>query len=89
VRPALIVSDDQMNTGPADLVIVLPVTCTRRGIPAHVPVAVGEAGLTKPSVIMTDQVRTVSKQRLGKRWGRVDRATMGYVENCLRRILAL
>jgi mRNA interferase MazF len=88
-RPALIVSDDALNSSPADLVIVTPVTGTRRGIPAHVPVDPPEGGLAKPSVILGDQVRTVSKHRLVRRLGAVTPATMGLVEECLRFVLAL
>ena len=35
-RPALIVSDDLFNRGPAGLVIVAPITSTIRAIPSHV-----------------------------------------------------
>ncbi len=59
-RPALIVSDDALNAGPRGLVIVLPVTGTDRGLPTHIPVVPPEGGLTKPSVIMAEQLRAVS-----------------------------
>ena len=38
-RPALIVSDNALNSGPRGLVVVIPVTGTFRGLPTHVPVA--------------------------------------------------
>jgi len=37
-RPALIVSVDIFNEGPADLVVVIPVTRTERKVRWHVPV---------------------------------------------------
>ena len=88
-RPVLIVSDDHLNRSAAGIVIALPITGTDRGIAAHVPIRPGEAGLTKPSVIMTDQVRTLSRRRPARRLGPVSPATMARVEDCLRVVLGL
>jgi mRNA interferase MazF len=88
-RPALIVSDDLLNRSPAGLIIVAPITGTDRGIPAHVRVAAHEGGLTKASVIMADQIRTISLQRLGRRLGTIAPATMAEVEHRLRLVLGL
>ncbi len=38
-RPALVISVAAFNQGPADLVVVLPVTSVAKGTPFHVPVA--------------------------------------------------
>jgi len=88
-RPVLVVSADPFNRSPAALAIVLPITGTDRGIPAHVKVAPGEGGLAKTSLIMVDQVRTISQQRLGRRLGGVSPATMARVEDRLRLVLGL
>jgi mRNA interferase MazF len=88
-RPALVVSDDALNSGPRELVIVIPVTGTARGLPSHVAVTPPEGGLTKPSVIMIEQVRSISKDRLGRRYGRVTSATMNQVDRLLRIVLCL
>ncbi len=88
-RPALIVSDNALNSGPRGLVVVIPVTGTARGLPSHVSVAPPEGGLTKPSVIMTEQVRSVSKDRLGRRYGMVTHLTMNQVDQILRIVLGL
>jgi mRNA interferase MazF len=88
-RPALVVSDNALNRGPRGLVVVIPVTGTVRGLPTHVPVTPPEGGLTKPSVIMTEQVRSVSKDRLGTRYGMVTQATMDQVDRVLRIVLGL
>jgi mRNA interferase MazF len=88
-RPALVVSDNALNLSPAGLVIVAPITGTDRGIVAHVKVPSGEGGLAKPSLIMTDQVRTISRQRLGRPLGKVTLATMHQVEERLRIVLRL
>lgn len=88
-RPALIVSDNALNGGPRGLVVVIPLTGAVRGLPSHVLVTPPEGGLTKPSVIMTEQVRSVSKDRLGRRLGSVTRETMDQVDHLLRIVLGL
>ena len=92
-RPVLIVSDDGFNSGLSGLIMVVPLTSKTqksKNIPAHVPGNPPEAGLKTPSVILCDQVRTISKNRLGKNaWGAVSPATMADVEAALRNLLAL
>lgn len=86
-RPALIVSADAMNNGASELVIVCPITGTNRRIPTHVPVDPPEAGLTKPSVVLAEQIRTVSTARLGRRYGEVSPVTMAQVDRILGFVL--
>ena len=88
-RPALIVSDDAMNASQRGLVVVIPVTGTDRGLPSHVPVNPPDGGLSKFSVIMTEQIRSVSKVRLGRRHGKVTQEIMDQVEQTLRLVLGL
>lgn len=89
IRPVLIVSNDQFNAGPAGLVTVVPITGTFRGIPLHIRIDPPEGGLTKPSVILCDQVRTISVKRLQKDLGMVTLATMAEVEDRIRILLSL
>ena len=68
-RPVLVVSDDAFNAGLAGLVMVVPLTskvAKSKNIPAHIPVVPPEGGLTTPSVILCDQLGTISEDRLGK-----------------------
>jgi mRNA interferase MazF len=89
VRPALIVSANVMNQSPAGLLFVAPITGTDRGIMAHVRIPAQEAGLTKASVILTDQVRSISLKRLGRKLGRISSATMAEAEQRLALLLGL
>jgi mRNA interferase MazF len=50
-RPALVVSVDKFNHGPADLVVVLPVTSKDKNQPIHVPVKPPEGGLSMLSFV--------------------------------------
>jgi mRNA interferase MazF len=92
-RPVLVVSDDAFNAGPAGLVMTVPLTskvAKSKNIPAHIRVDPPEAGLKSPSVILCDQLRTISKDRLGKEpWGPVSAATLVEVEEALGVLLGL
>ena len=51
--------------------MVVPRTKTKRGIPTHVLVPAGEAGLTVDSYIKCEELRSVSKDRLVRQLGNV------------------
>ncbi len=89
VRPALIVSVDAFNHGPAGLALVVPLTTRERGIPLHVPVDPPEGGVRQRSLIKCEDVRSVSRERLTHRWGSVSGSTMTAVEERLRILLEL
>jgi len=88
-RPVLVVSVDPFNQSRADLVVVVPITSTLRGIPFHVVVQPPEGGLTGASALLCDAVRSISKDRLLTRWGSVLPATMATVEDRLRVLMGL
>lgn len=88
-RPALVVSVDIFNHGPAGLVVVLPVTSVDKGIPLHVPVNPPEGGLAQRSFIKIEDVRSVSTERLRDLQGSVSASTMSLVEQRLRVLLQL
>jgi mRNA interferase MazF len=88
-RLALVVSDDLFNQSHAELVVVLPITSKNKGIRSHVAVTPPEGGLTLPSYVKCEDVRSVSLQRLGRRLGKVTPLTLSQVETRLRIILRL
>jgi len=89
-RPVLIVSTNRFNQGPADLVLIVPLTRTARHIPFRVQVDPPEGGLTDRSYILCDAVRSVAKERLrGHAWGAVSAQTLAQVEDYLRVLLEL
>ncbi len=89
MRPALILSVDKFNHGPADLVIVVPITKTERRIPTHVLVPAGEAGLTFDSYIKCEDLRSISKDRLVRRMGEVSYPRIESVQKYVRVLLGL
>lgn len=62
-RPVLIVASAGYLDAVTTLVIVLPITTIDREWPNHVRVE-GPSGLDRPSWVMTEQPRTLSRDRL-------------------------
>ena len=67
----MVISVDRFNHGPADLVVVLPVTSKDKKQPIHVAVRPPEGGLHVLSFIKCEDVRSVSKERLKKYHGTI------------------
>jgi mRNA interferase MazF len=88
-RPALVLSVDIFNAGPAGLIIVLPLTTKTKGIRSHVPIHPPEGGLRKTSFIKCEDIRSVSLERLSKRLGAVTPATLEAVAYRIRLLLGL
>jgi mRNA interferase MazF len=80
---------DFFNAGPADLVVILPLTSTQRDIPLHVKVSKGDGGTRNDSAILCEAIRSVSKDRLISRWGMLPHEVMAEVEDRLRILLDL
>jgi mRNA interferase MazF len=88
-RPALVLSVDKFNHGPADLLIILPITSKNKGQPLHVRVMPPEGGLKLPSFIKCDDIRSISKLRLKRFHGKVSEQTMAEVEKRIKILLNL
>jgi len=69
-RPCLITSPDEMNHHIAT-VIVAPMTTKGRSYPTRIPVRFQR----KTGEVVLDQIRTVDKNRLIKRLGKINEAT--------------
>ena len=70
IRPVLVVQNDVGNRY-SPTVIVLAVTgqINKTRLPTHVPVAAGNTGLAKDSVVLAEQIRTLDKRRLREKIG--------------------
>jgi mRNA interferase MazF len=84
-RPALVVAGTAYLATIDTLAIVVPITSVERGWPNHVPVS--GSTLDQPSWAMTEQVRTVSRERIVGRAGRADHATLAAVREWVRDFL--
>lgn len=88
-RPVLVVASDQFLQQADTLAIVLPVTTVDRGWPNHVTLTGQGLLLAEPSFAMTEQPRTITRERIVGDAGVVDAATMREVDRWLRDFLAL
>ena len=88
-RPALVLSVDSFNLSPAGLIVIVPVTTKAKGISLHVEIMPPEGGVKQASYAKCEDVRSVSKQRLSTRLGKVKPHTLAAVEVRIRRLLGL
>ena len=88
-RPALVVSVDAFNAGPAELVVVLPLTSKAEGVPFHVEIQPPEGGVKQVSYVKCEDVRSISRERLRERCGTVSDKTLLQIKDCLRILLNL
>jgi mRNA interferase MazF len=89
LRPVLVLQDDAFDAVPS--VTVLPLTSDLVNFPlARLDVeASRENGLQRPSQIMVDKAGTVRRDKIGRRIGRLDPATMTRAGVALKRFLGL
>ncbi len=86
-RPVLVVAGHDYLSTVDTLAIVVPITSVDRGWPNHV--AINGGTLPRASWAMTEQVRTVSRERVVDQAGHVDTATLVEVRNWIRDFLEL
>ncbi len=86
-RPVLVVSDEVFNSV-MPVVTILPITSLKKGrriYPNEVLLPKGIGGLSTDSIILAHQIRTISKQRLGKLLGNVnDNLTQESIAQAMR-----
>lgn len=89
-RPAVIVSNDVACRFDA-VVQVVPLTRLpdRELRPYEARVDSAESGLAKPSRLVANQIRTISRQRIGEVLGRVNEVENREIDRALRIQLAL
>lgn len=91
-RPCVVVSDQGVNSNQGfPLIAVVPVTGTPAQGALYPDLAPGASGLTKPSTALVDQVRSINKQRIRRRYGQVSAAELEAIDRglCLYLGLAL
>ncbi|MDP9359682.1 MAG: type II toxin-antitoxin system PemK/MazF family toxin [Chloroflexota bacterium] len=88
-RPAVIISSNLHNSGPSQLVSVVPLTTRHRQVRSHVAVLPPEGGLAAHSFAMCEQLRVFAVERLLRRQGSISPDTMAQIEDRLRILLDL
>ena len=81
VRPVLIVQNDTGNRySPTVIVAAITSQTGKAKLPTHIELAAQNYGLTRDSVVLLEQIRTLDKRRLREKMGRVDRELMDRVD---------
>ena len=83
-RPVLIVQNDTGNRhSPTVIAAAITSQTGKARLPTHINIAGGSVGLSKDSVILLEQIRTIDKRRLKERMGELDAPSMSQVNNAL------
>ena len=89
-RPALILQNDIANRhSPITIVAAITSQFEEPLYPTEVLITPPEGGLTTPSVVLLNQIRSIDRQRLVRRLGRVTVATMERVNRAIQLSLGL
>ena len=83
-RPVLIVQND-LGTRYSPTVIAAAITSQteKANLPTHIAVAAEGCGLSKDSIVLLEQIRTIDKKRLRSKMGRLDDASMQQINQAI------
>ena len=83
-RPVLIVQNDTGNKhSPTVIAAAITSQTGKARLPTHINIAGGSVGLSKDSVILLEQIRTLDKKRLRERMGYVEEQVMSKVDTAI------
>lgn len=84
MRPVLIVQNDTGNRhSPTVIAAAITSQINKARLPTHIELEAKTYGLSKDSVVLLEQVRTIDKKRLREHMGRLDDDLMGRVDSAL------
>ncbi len=85
LRPVLVVQNDVGNKySPTVIVAAITSKLSKAKLPTHIEISgTTYTGLTKDSVILLEQLRTIDKMRLQQRIGVLDNNTMSKVDRAM------
>ena len=81
MRPVLIVQNDTGNRhSPTVIAAAITSQTGKARLPTHIELSARSYGLSRDSVILLEQIRTLDKKRLREKMGRADSAVMEQVD---------
>lgn len=89
IRPVVVIQNDIGNRYSPTIIAAITSQIERKSLPTHVKVNIATGGLTKDSIIMLEQVRTIDKTRLKKLIGHLDDKTLTEVEEAIKTSLGI
>lgn len=83
-RPVLIVQNDTGNRhSPTVIAAAITSQTGKARLPTHINIPGGSVGLSKDSVILLEQIRTIDKRRLREHMGHLDERQMEMVDSAI------
>ena len=77
VRPVLVIQNDVGNKfSPTVIIAAITSQINKAKLPTHLEITADEYGLSKDSVILLEQIRTIDKKRLRERIGHLGEESM-------------
>ncbi len=84
IRPVLVIQNDVGNKySPTVITAAITSKINKAKLPTHIELDAKMFGLARDSIVMTEQVRTIDKQRLKEKIGHLDDDAMKEVEGAL------
>ena len=84
MRPVLIVQNDVGNKhSPTVIAAAITSQTNKTRLPTHIELSANSYGLSKDSVILLEQIRTIDKRRLKEKMGRIDEGLMIRIDTAL------
>ena len=84
MRPVLIVQNDTGNKhSPTVIAAAITSQTGKARLPTHIELNAQSVGISRDSVILLEQIRTIDKSRLRERMGKLDDNTMTKVDNAI------
>ncbi len=84
VRPVLVVQNDIGNKySPTVIAAAITSKINKAKLPTHIEIRAVDFGLTKDSVVLLEQIRTIDKRRLQERIGELPQKLMNKVNDAL------
>lgn len=84
VRPVLVIQNDVGNKySPTIIVSAITSRLSKNKLPTHIEIPGEMYGLSKDSVILLEQIRTIDKRRLREKTGHLDESIMMKVNEAL------
>jgi len=84
MRPVLIVQNDVGNRhSPTVIAAAITSQQNKTRLPTHIEISARDYGLSRKSVVLLEQIRTLDKRRLRERMGCLDTALMQRVDDAI------
>lgn len=84
MRPVLIIQNDTGNKhSPTVIAAAITSQINKAKLPTHIELGAKSYGLTRDSVVLLEQIRTIDKRRLKERMGKVDHQLMDRVDSAI------